>query len=45
MLFCKLLLSPMPHARVKRIDAKAALAMPASKPFSLRTIFPRQPTR
>ena len=28
MLFCKLLLSPMPHARVKRIDASAALAMP-----------------
>ena len=28
MLFCKLLLSPFPHARVKRIDASAALAMP-----------------
>lgn len=28
MLFCKLLLSPMPHARVKRIDTSAALAMP-----------------
>ena len=28
MLFCKLLLSPMPHARVKRIHMKAALAMP-----------------
>src|SRR5687767_15455226 len=28
MLFCKLLLSPMPHARVRRIDASAALAMP-----------------
>jgi len=28
MLFCKLLLSPMPHARVKHIDTKAALAMP-----------------
>src|SRR5437667_7959874 len=28
MLFAKLLLSPMPHARVKRIDASAALAMP-----------------
>src|SRR3979411_602084 len=28
MLFCKLLLSPMPHARVRRIDARAALAMP-----------------
>ncbi len=28
MLFCKLLLSPMPHARVRRIDASTALAMP-----------------
>ena len=28
MLFCKLLLSPMPHARVRQIDASAALAMP-----------------
>jgi xanthine dehydrogenase molybdenum-binding subunit len=27
MLFAKLLLSPMPHARVRRIDASAALAM------------------
>jgi CO/xanthine dehydrogenase Mo-binding subunit len=31
MLFCKLLLSPMPHARVKRIDTSAALAMPGVK--------------
>jgi CO/xanthine dehydrogenase Mo-binding subunit len=28
MLFAKLLLSPMPHAKVRRIDASAALAMP-----------------
>ena len=28
MLFCKLLLSPMPHCRVRRIDATRALAMP-----------------
>ena len=28
MLFCKLLLSPLPHARVTRIDAREALAMP-----------------
>src|SRR5260221_717152 len=28
MSFCKLLLSPMPHCRVRRIDASAALAMP-----------------
>ncbi len=28
MLFCKLLLSPLPHARVKHLDMRAALAMP-----------------
>lgn len=28
MLFCKLLLSPRPHARITNIDASAALAMP-----------------
>jgi xanthine dehydrogenase molybdenum-binding subunit len=31
MLFCKLLLSPMPHARVRHVDASAALAMPGVK--------------
>ncbi|HTS78764.1 MAG TPA: xanthine dehydrogenase family protein molybdopterin-binding subunit [Bryobacteraceae bacterium] len=31
MLFCKLLLSPMPHGRVRKIDASAALAMPGVK--------------
>ncbi len=31
MLFAKLLLSPMPHARVRGIDASAALAMPGVK--------------
>src|SRR6266536_2411587 len=31
MLFCKLLLSPLPHGRVKRIDASKALAMPGVK--------------
>jgi CO/xanthine dehydrogenase Mo-binding subunit len=31
MLFCKLLLSPMPHARVKRIHSDAALAIPGVK--------------
>jgi xanthine dehydrogenase molybdenum-binding subunit len=31
MLFCKLLLSPYPHARVKRMDASRALAMPGVK--------------
>jgi xanthine dehydrogenase molybdenum-binding subunit len=28
MLFCKLLISPMPHARVRRIDTSRALALP-----------------
>src|ERR1700716_1791851 len=28
MLFCKLLLSPLPHARVRHIDASEALALP-----------------
>src|SRR5207342_2000460 len=31
MLFCKLLLSRMPHARVRRIDTSAALAMEGVK--------------
>src|SRR6266446_8868584 len=31
MLFAKLLLSPMPHARVVRIDSSAAAAMPGVK--------------
>jgi len=31
MLFCKLLLSPMPHARVRKIDASEALKMPGVK--------------
>jgi xanthine dehydrogenase molybdenum-binding subunit len=31
MLFCKLLLSPMPHARIKHIDTSKALAMPGVK--------------
>src|SRR3954466_12900412 len=31
MLFAKLLTSPMPHARVRNIDASAALAMPGVK--------------
>ena len=31
MLFTKLLLSPMPHARVRHIDSRAALAMPGVK--------------
>lgn len=31
MLFCKLLLSPLPHARVRSMDLKDALAMPGVK--------------
>ena len=31
MLFCKLLLSPYPHARIKRIDTSRALATPGVK--------------
>src|SRR5207344_2949965 len=31
MLWAKLLLSPMPHARVRRIDTAAAMAMPGVK--------------
>jgi xanthine dehydrogenase molybdenum-binding subunit len=31
MLFCKLLSSPMPHARVRRLDTSKALAMPGVK--------------
>src|SRR6185436_9805107 len=31
MLFAKLLVSPMPHARVKRLDTTAAMAMPGVK--------------
>src|SRR5260370_12391458 len=31
MLFCKLLLSPLPHARVKHLDLRHALAMPGVK--------------
>src|ERR1700738_2704933 len=31
MLFCKLLLSPVPHGRVERLDLSKALAMPGVK--------------
>jgi xanthine dehydrogenase molybdenum-binding subunit len=31
MLFCKLLLSPVPHGRVKRLDISKAMAMPGVK--------------
>ena len=44
MLFCKLLLSPLPHARVKSIDTSKALAMPGVKASSPPTSSPRPPT-
>src|SRR5690348_17236574 len=31
MLFCKLVLSPVPHARIKRLNTKPALALPGVK--------------
>jgi len=31
MLFCRLVLSPMPHARIRHVDASEALAMPGVK--------------
>jgi xanthine dehydrogenase molybdenum-binding subunit len=40
MLFCKLLLSPLPHARVKHLDTRAALAMPGVKAILLPTELP-----
>ena len=40
MLYCKLLLSPMPHARVKKINADAALAMPGVKAIVTADDFP-----
>ena len=43
MLFCKLLLSPMPHARVRSVDASAALAMPGVKAILRADDLPPQP--
>ncbi len=43
MLFCKLLLSPIPHARVKRVDVSAAVAMPGVKAILRADDLPRQP--
>src|ERR671931_340078 len=40
MLFCKLLTSPMPHARVRRIDTSKALAMPGVKAILTATDMP-----
>src|ERR1700675_925496 len=44
MLFCKLLLSPMPHARVRRIDTAAAMAMPGVKAILTADDLPRSNT-
>jgi xanthine dehydrogenase molybdenum-binding subunit len=44
MLFCKLLLSPMPHARVRGVDASRALAMPGVKAILRADEFPPAPS-
>jgi xanthine dehydrogenase molybdenum-binding subunit len=41
MLFCKLVLSPMPHGRVRRIDASAALALPGVRAILTADELPR----
>jgi CO/xanthine dehydrogenase Mo-binding subunit len=43
MLFIKLLLSPMPHARVVNVDATAALALPGVKGILRASDFPPPP--
>src|SRR5258705_11987302 len=43
MLFCKLLLSPMPHCRVRGTDARAALAMPSVKAILTADDLPAAP--
>src|SRR5215831_9356364 len=42
MLFTKLLLSPMPHARVRRLDTAAALAVPGVKAILTADDLPKQ---
>jgi xanthine dehydrogenase molybdenum-binding subunit len=44
MLWAKLLLSPMPHARVTRIDTSAALAMPGVKAILTANDLPKPET-
>jgi hypothetical protein len=44
MLFCKLLLSPVPHGRVKASIPALRWRCPASKESSPRMICPRPPT-
>jgi len=43
MAFCRLMLSPMPHARVRNIDAKEALAMPGVLGILTASDVPAQP--
>ncbi|MEO8467708.1 MAG: xanthine dehydrogenase family protein molybdopterin-binding subunit [Gammaproteobacteria bacterium] len=43
MAFCRLMLSPMPHARVRSIDAKEALAMPGVLGILTAKDVPAQP--
>src|SRR6202047_1819214 len=43
MLFCKLLLSPVPHGRVKLLDLSKALAMPGVKAILTQDDLPKQP--
>ncbi|MEP7119190.1 MAG: xanthine dehydrogenase family protein molybdopterin-binding subunit, partial [Acidobacteriota bacterium] len=43
MLFVKLLLSPMPHARVVSVDASRALALPGVKAILRASDFPAPP--
>ena len=43
MLFVKLLLSPMPHARVVNVDASRALALPGVKGILRASDFPAPP--
>ena len=45
MLFCKLLLSPRPHARVRHIDSRAALALPGVKAILTADDLPRSRRR
>jgi xanthine dehydrogenase molybdenum-binding subunit len=44
MLWCKLLLSPMPHARVRGINIQAALAMPGVRAILTADDLPASPT-
>ena len=43
MLFCKLLLSPRPHCRVRGVDAREALAMPGVKAILRASDMPAPP--